>query len=156
MSPPTQPGGTLKSLTEARKALAEAQTEIQQSKEKAQIRPTHTFSPLPTFFSREAELRTLERIFSGTPSFTVIFGASSVGKTALLRQVLSRKEYHCLYFDMRISGFSDLASLYSSLCGQMEVYFETLSREDGYTEFEKEAWAFKVCNRLVPPRFRYC
>lgn len=86
----------------------------------------------------------LERIFSGPPSFTVLFGASSVGKTALLRQVLSREEYHCLHFDMRIAGFSDLASLYTSLSGQMEMYFEVLSKEEGYAEFEKESWAFKV------------
>lgn len=93
-------------------------------------------------------MRALERIFSGPPVFTVLFGASSVGKTALLRQVLSRPEYHCLHFDMRIAGFSDLASLYLSLSQQMEMYFEIVSNEEGYADFEKEAWAFKACAAL--------
>ncbi len=83
---------------------------------------------------------------SGTPSFTVLIGASSVGKTALLREVLSRETYHVFHFDLRMAGFADLGSFYGSLSRQMELYFETLSENmEGYEYFVKEAWGFKVC-----------
>ena len=62
-----------------------------------------------------------------------------------MREVLSKDKYHVLHFDLRIAGFADLASLYYSLSQQMEQYFEEVARQmDGYAEFEKEAWAFKV------------
>ncbi|KAI5116016.1 hypothetical protein M0805_004387 [Coniferiporia weirii] len=140
----TNPGETLRSLTEARKSLEEARQEIKDGRERAQLRTTHTFAPLPGFFSRPAELRTLKRILEGTPAFTILCGASSVGKTALLREVLSADRYHVLHFDLRIAGFADLCSLYLNLSGQMERYFSIISREmEGYDEFEKDAWAFK-------------
>ena len=75
----------------------------------------------------------------------MLFGASSVGKTALLRQVLSRDAYHVLHFDLRIAGFADISSLHVSFSSRMEQYFDSLSRSmEGYEEFEKEAWTFKV------------
>lgn len=136
----------MKSLTEARKSLEDARREIKETKERSQLRTTHTFAPLPGFFARPAEIQAVERALSGTPSFTVLIGASSVGKTALLREVLSRDAYHVLHFDLRIAGFADLGSLYSSLSRQMESYFETLSENvEGYEDFVKEAWGFKVC-----------
>ena len=59
--------------------------------------------------------------------------------------MLSRDAYHVLHFDLRIAGFADMSSLYLSLSKQMEQYFEEMSRiMDGYEEFEKEAWGFKV------------
>ena len=130
-------------MTDAKKSLEEARKEIQEAKERAQLHTTHTFSPFPGFFPRRAELQAIERILKGAPSFTILFGASSVGKTALLREVLSRDSYHVLHFDLRIAGFADLASLYMSLNRQMEQYFYELSRMDGYHEFEKEGWGFK-------------
>jgi len=141
-----QPADTLRSLSEARRLLEETRQEMRENRERAQMRPPHTFSPLPGFFSRPAEIRALESSLEGIPSFTVLFGASSVGKTALLREVLSRDKFHVLHFDLRIAGFADLASLYFSLAAQMEQYWEALSRDvEGYEEFEKEAWPFKVC-----------
>lgn len=136
----------MRSLTESRRLLQEARDEIQQNRERSQLRPTHTFSPLPNLFPRPAEVSAIERTLEGPPSFTVLFGASSVGKTALLREVLSRDIYHVLHFDLRIAGFADLGSLYASLSRQMELYFESMSKiMEGYEDFEKEAWAFKVC-----------
>lgn len=140
------PSETLRSLTESKKMLAEARQELAEARERAQLSPTHTFSPLPGFFDRPAELKAIERALQGEPSFTVLFGASSVGKTALLRQVLTRSKYHVLHFDLRIAGFADLASLYMSLNQQMEAYFMAIAEDPempGYKEFEKEAWAFK-------------
>jgi AAA+ ATPase superfamily predicted ATPase len=88
------------------------------------------------------------------PAFTVLFGSSSVGKTALLRQVLSDSDkYHVLHFDLRIAGFADLSSLYFSLSQQLESYFavipEQMGSEWGWDEFEKESWAFKVSRKTV-------
>lgn len=65
-------------------------------------------------------------------------------QTALLREVLSRENYHVLHFDLRIAGFADLSSLYMSLSQQMEQYFEEIAKLEGYEEFEREAWGFKV------------
>lgn len=55
-----------------------------------------------------------------------------------------------LHFDLRIAGFADLSSLYSSLSQQMEQYFEEVSKNmEGYEVFEKEAWSFKVCLSII-------
>lgn len=112
--------------------LEETRQELAESRERAQLGPTHTFAPLPGFYDRPAEVKAIQRTLRGEPSFTVLFGASSVGKvctpflvtptpterviqTALLRQVLTSSEFHVLHFDLRIAGFADLASLYLSL-----------------------------------------
>ncbi|KAG9226736.1 hypothetical protein CCMSSC00406_0008436 [Pleurotus cornucopiae] len=140
----TNPAETVRSLTESKRLLEEARREIEENRERAQIRPKHTFSRLPGFFPRKAEMTAIERALAGEPSFTVIFGASSVGKTALLREVLSNPKYHVLHFDLRIAGFADLGSLYQSLSQQMEQYFEEIAKQmEGYEDFEKEAWSFK-------------
>ncbi|KAJ4489957.1 hypothetical protein J3R30DRAFT_3278378 [Lentinula aciculospora] len=140
----TNPAETVRSLTESKRLLEEARQEINENRERSQIRPKHTFSRLPGFFARRAEALAIQRILEGEPAFTVLFGASSVGKTALLREVLCRDSYHVLHFDLRIAGFADLASLYMSLSRQMEQYFEAMSTQmEGYKEFEKEAWSFK-------------
>ncbi|KAG6811758.1 hypothetical protein H0H92_005955 [Tricholoma furcatifolium] len=149
----SNPAETVRSLTESRRLLEEARREIAESRERAQLRPKHTFSRLPGFFPRHREVQAVERALSGEPSFTVLFGASSTGKTALLREVLSREQYHVLHFDLRISGFADLSSLYLSLSQQMELYFEEISnRMPGYEEFEKEAWSFKFDRQNVQGR----
>ena len=134
-----QPGQTLKSLTEAKNLLEQTRNELTEAKERAQIKPTHTFSPLPPsiFFPRPTEVRAVENALMGQPSWTVVFGASSTGKvccvsiafpscflsapiygrfqTAILRHVLSNPRYHVLHFDLRIAGFADLAGLHMSL-----------------------------------------
>ncbi|GAA6013326.1 hypothetical protein JCM10207_000856 [Rhodosporidiobolus poonsookiae] len=141
------PTEVLRSLSESKKLLEEARQELQEAKERSQIPTSHTFSPLPGFFNRPNEIKAIERALGSVPAFTVLFGASSTGKTALLRQVLSSDRYHILSFDLRISGFADLASLYFSLSTQLESYFaaipDLLGREYGWGEFEKESWAFK-------------
>ena len=108
-------------------------------------------------------MQAIERALRDEPSFTIVYGASSTGKvcvipvspsptvdfvaclqTALLREVLSQEKYHVLHFDLRIAGFADLASLYLSLNQQMEQYFEEIAKMEGYEEFKREAWSFKV------------
>ncbi|KAK6974961.1 hypothetical protein R3P38DRAFT_567656 [Favolaschia claudopus] len=139
----TNPAETVRSLTESKRLLDEARRDLSEQKERSQLRVKHTFSRYPGFFPRTAETRILEQVLEGEPSFTVLFGASSVGKTAILREVLCGEEYHVLHFDLRIAGFADLASLYTSLSQQMEQYFEEIGKIDGYEEFEKESWGFK-------------
>ncbi|KAJ7625098.1 hypothetical protein DFH06DRAFT_1008378 [Mycena polygramma] len=139
----TNPAETVRSLTESKRLLDEARREISENKERAQLRVKHTFSRYPGFFSRPAEAHILVQVLEGEPSFTVLFGASSVGKTALLREVLCSESYHVLHFDLRIAGFADLASLYTSLSQQMEQFFDEIGKIAGYEDFEKEAWGFK-------------
>ncbi|KAH9813930.1 hypothetical protein DFH28DRAFT_328430 [Melampsora americana] len=138
------PGETLRSLADSKRLLEETRAEMLEQQERAQIPPKHTFSPLPGFYHREKEIKALETCLSSVPNFTVIFGGSSVGKTALLRQVLTHERYHVIHFDLRIAGFADLSSLFFSLSAQMEQFFVNLaSRLEGYDTFETEALAFK-------------
>jgi len=78
-----QPSETVRSLTESKKLLEEARTEMKESRERSQLRTKHTFSRLPGFFPRKAEMLAIERAMEGEPSFTILFGASSVGKASL-------------------------------------------------------------------------
>ncbi|KAG0144902.1 hypothetical protein CROQUDRAFT_46573 [Cronartium quercuum f. sp. fusiforme G11] len=138
------PGETLRSLADSKRLLEETRAEMLEQHERAQIPPKHTFSPLPGFYHREKEIKVVETCLSSVPNFTVVFGGTSVGKTALLRQVLTHERYHVLHFDLRIAGFADLPSLFFSLSCQMEQFFVDLaSKLEGYDTFETEALAFK-------------
>ncbi|KAI9607642.1 hypothetical protein KEM48_003552 [Puccinia striiformis f. sp. tritici PST-130] len=120
------PGETIRSLAESK------------------LPPKHTFAPPPGLQYREKEVKVLKTCLSSIPNFTVIFGGTSVGKTALLRQVLTHERYHVIHFDLRMAGFADVSSLFFSFSRQMEQYFVSLaSRLEGYEIFEKEALAFK-------------
>ncbi|KAH0831186.1 hypothetical protein J3R83DRAFT_13763 [Lanmaoa asiatica] len=128
------PSETARSLTESRRLLEEARKEIIEERELPRLRIKHAVARLPEFLPREAELRVIERALEGEPSFT----------TALLREVLSRDRFHVLHFDLRIPGFADVSSLYTSLSQQMERYFEDVSTNmPGFEEFRREACAFK-------------
>lgn len=82
-----QPSDTVRSLTESKRLLEEARKEINEERERSQLRTKHTFSRLPGFLPREAEIRAIERALDGEPSFTVLFGASSVGKVCRHRDM---------------------------------------------------------------------
>ncbi|OAV93664.1 hypothetical protein PTTG_27245 [Puccinia triticina 1-1 BBBD Race 1] len=138
------PGETVRSLAESKRLLEETRAEMLEQKERDSIPPKHTFSPLPGLQYREQEVKVLKTCLSSIPNFTVIFGGTSVGKTALLRQVLTDERYHVIHFDLRMAGFADVSSLFFSFSWQMEQYFVSLaSRLEGYDPFEKEALAFK-------------
>ncbi|KAF8556617.1 hypothetical protein OG21DRAFT_1506373 [Imleria badia] len=138
------PSETARSLTESKRLLEEARKEMTEEREIPRLRIKHAVTRLPGFLPRDAELRVIERALEGEPSFTVLFGASAVGKTALLREVLSRDRFHVLHFDLRIPGFADVSSLYISLSQQMERYFDDVATKmPGFEEFRKEACAFK-------------
>jgi hypothetical protein len=135
----TQPAETIKQLNESKELLQKARDDLKLRQEAKQIPRKHTFAKLPGFHGREREQRLLKRILKGNPAFSVIFGATSVGKTALLREVLAGDGYHVLKFDLRISGFADLRSLYVTLCQQFQQFFEEIGHED----VQKNALIFK-------------
>ena len=81
----SQPSETLRSLTESKKMLEETRRELADARERSQLTPTHTFSAFPGFYDRPAELKAISRALEGEPSFTVLFGASSVGKVWRMR-----------------------------------------------------------------------
>ena len=79
----TQPAETVRSLAESKKLLDEAHKEINESRSCSPLRTKHTITRLPGFFPRKAEMFALERALEGEPSFTILCGASSVGKVRL-------------------------------------------------------------------------
>ena len=64
--------------------LEETRRELAEARERAQLTPPHTFSPLPNFYRRPAETKAIESALEGDPAFTILFGASSVGKVGRL------------------------------------------------------------------------
>ena len=78
-----QPSETVRSLTESENLLEDAHAEMRENKEHSQLRPKHTFLRLPELFPCKAEMLTIKCAMEGEPSFTVLFGASSVGKASL-------------------------------------------------------------------------
>lgn len=123
----TNPAETLRQLNESKDMLKKAKEDLELSREAKKIPRKHTFSKLPGFHGRQNEQALLRRILSNTPKLSVIFGATSVGKTALLREVLAGDDFYVIKFDLRISGFADLRTLYIALCEQFQMFFEDVS-----------------------------
>ncbi len=145
----SNPFETLKQLDESRQLLEKTRVDLKESFEKRQIPPLRTFSPLPGFFKRRREMEVLTRILSGVPTFLVMFGGTSVGKTALLREVLSQERYHVVYFDLRVAGSADLKSLFFALTVQFENLFTKVAEEKGYEDFNSQALSFKHARRDI-------
>jgi hypothetical protein len=113
-----QPASTLRSLTESRQLLEDARREIVETRERAQLRPSHTFSRLPNFFPRPAELQAVGRALEEEPCFSVLFGASSVGKVI-------RTFFHSLSFALKF--FRRLPSCDSCLRPTSIMSFTSIS-----------------------------
>lgn len=118
------PAETIRQLKETKELLSKAREEAELKNEKKKIPKKHTFSKLPGFHGRETEQALLRKVLGGSPQMNVVFGATSVGKTALLREVLATDDYYVIKFDLRISGFADLKSLYIALCEQFNMFFQ--------------------------------
>ena len=118
------PAETIRQLKESRELLTKAKEEAALRNEAKRIPKKHTFSKLPGFHGRATEQALLRKVLAGNPQMNVIFGATSVGKTALLREVLASDDYFVIKFDLRISGFADLRSLYLALCEQFKNVFD--------------------------------
>ncbi|CCG83165.1 protein of unknown function [Taphrina deformans PYCC 5710] len=124
------PAETIRQLNDSKDLLQKAKEQSQLKKEREKIPPKHTFAKLPGFHGREKEQKLLRKILSSNPQLNVIFGATSVGKTALLREVLASDDFHVVKFDLRISGFADLRTLYLSLCEQFQSFFSEMNNEE--------------------------
>ena len=124
------PAETLRQLNESREMLQKARDDIELAREAKKIPKKHTFSKLPGFHGRKNEIARLHKVLNGEPKMTVIFGATSVGKTALLREVLAGGDYWVVKFDLRISGFADLRTLYRALCEQFQTFFTEVCRAE--------------------------
>ncbi|EME42217.1 hypothetical protein DOTSEDRAFT_73138 [Dothistroma septosporum NZE10] len=133
------PAETLRQLNESKEVLRKAKEDHELTQEAKKIPRKHTFSKLPGFHGRRNEQALLRRILSNDPRLSVIFGATSVGKTALLREVLATDDFYVIKFDLRISGFADLRTLYLTLCEQFERFFEEMHDE----EMDKSKLTFK-------------
>lgn len=133
------PAETIRQLNESKDLLNKAREENQLKTEAKRIPKKHTFQKFPSFHGREAEKAILRQIFAGNPQMNVLFGATSVGKTALLREVLATDDFFVIKFDLRISGFADLRSLYYALCEQFQSLFDEMRDE----EMAKLSIAFK-------------
>lgn len=123
------PAETLRQLNDSKAMLEKAKEDHRLREEAKRIPPKHTFSKLPGFYGRNKEQILLRRILFNTPKMSVIFGVTSVGKTALLREVLATNDFFVVKFDLRISGFADLRSLYIVLCEQFERFFTEMKHE---------------------------
>ncbi|RDW79358.1 hypothetical protein BP6252_03996 [Coleophoma cylindrospora] len=133
------PAETIRQLKESKELLLKAREESELKNEKKKIPKKHTFSKLPGFHGRETEQDLLRKILAANPQMNVVFGATSVGKTALLRQVLATDDYYVIKFDLRISGFADLRSLYVAMCDQFNMFFQEMHDE----EMDKNSITFK-------------
>jgi len=78
-------------LTESKRQLAEIHHELAENRE-YNFYPNHSFTRLPGFFPRNAEMQTLERTLGGEPTFMVVLGASSVGKVGLIQPLSLQKK----------------------------------------------------------------
>ncbi|KZT53895.1 hypothetical protein CALCODRAFT_485985 [Calocera cornea HHB12733] len=141
----TAPGQTLQQLSDVRKELQNAKAEMDEAKERDRLPPVRTFVQAEGYFPRKKEEAVVRRILEGPPEFTVIFGATSVGKTAMLRHILTSPRYFVLPLDLRIAGFADPQSMYFALSMQFEQYFLQLGDLlEGYKEeCENIALSFK-------------
>ncbi|ODV92052.1 hypothetical protein CANCADRAFT_81680 [Tortispora caseinolytica NRRL Y-17796] len=123
----SNPVDIIRQLDESRKLLESTREELQASYERLTIPQTETFSPLPGFFPRKVELASLRSCLESQPAFTVLFGGSSTGKTALLRQVLSKPDQFLLVsFDLRLPGFSNIQGMYMSFSMKFEELFNRI------------------------------
>ncbi|BFZ54893.1 hypothetical protein PYCC9005_001930 [Savitreella phatthalungensis] len=135
----SNPAETLRQINESKQMLKDAKEELQNTHEQRRIPRKHTFSKLPGFHGRKHEQTLLRRILNSDPALTLLFGGTSVGKTALLRQVLTGDEFFVVNMDLRISGFANTRTLFVSLAEQFERFFDSMDHE----EMHRHALTFK-------------
>lgn len=83
------PFDTIRQIKNTKKMLEDAKEEFMEQYELSKVPRVNTFQPFPDFYTRARETRAIQKALITQPSFLVVFGGSSVGKTALLRKVLS-------------------------------------------------------------------
>lgn len=83
------PFDTIRQIKNTKKMLEDAKEEFMEQYELSKVPRVNTFQPFPDFYKRARETRAIQKALITQPSFLVVFGGSSVGKTALLRKILS-------------------------------------------------------------------
>ncbi|CAG8443452.1 10935_t:CDS:2 [Funneliformis caledonium] len=143
-----------RSLSQPQKATQELESQALATYEKIKLPITHTFNRIPGFLGREHEIRILNDLLSGDPKFLIVNGSTSVGKTSLLREVLSDDRYHVTYIDLRIPGFADLISFISEFASRLEIFFTRIaSFYPNLKVFEDEAIALRSLRLSGPESY---
>lgn len=143
------PFETIQQIKDTKKMLEDVKEDFMEQYELSKVPRVNTFEPLSGFYPRPRETEAIKKSLNTQPAFMIIFGSSSVGKTALLREVLAnpsadeddseQKKFIVMHIDLRIAGFADLTGLAIRLASQFELFFETIMttpEEDGI--FKKE------------------
>lgn len=89
----TAPFETIQQIKDTKKLIENMKEDFLDQYELSKVPRVNTFEPFPGFFPRPRETQMLKQVLATQPSFIVVFGGSSVGKTALLRQVLSNTNF---------------------------------------------------------------
>ncbi|KAL5498065.1 hypothetical protein ACEPAH_2996 [Sanghuangporus vaninii] len=159
----TNPSDTLNQLSETRRALRKAQRDLRlRASISSWYIPPHSyfFPSLPhapvlqsiPLLQRQSESFAMDKIFSGPPSFSVLYGSTHVGKTTLLREVLKNEEkYFVLWLDLKILGGDGVGGLLLGLASALEMFLEETELDEGLDdqEFEKLCRAIKHERRFL-------
>lgn len=89
----TAPFETIQQIKDTKKMIENMKEDFLEQYELSKVPRVNTFEPFPGFYPRLRETQVIKQTLATQPSFLVVFGGSSVGKTALLRQVLSNEDY---------------------------------------------------------------
>ncbi|GBC03954.1 hypothetical protein RclHR1_05410010 [Rhizophagus clarus] len=136
------------------KATQELETQALSTYEKLKFPITHTFNKTPGFLGREKEIRMINELLSEDPKFLVVNGSESVGKTALVREILASSQYHVIYIDTRVSGFADVRSFTSEFSTHLESFFnQIVSYYPNLKVFRDVSISFKSLRLSGPESF---
>ncbi|RGB30612.1 Archaeal ATPase-domain-containing protein [Rhizophagus diaphanus] len=136
------------------KATQELESQALSTYEKIKLPITHTFNKTPGFLGREKEIHVINDLLSRDPKFLIVNGSESVGKTALLREILSNNRYHVIYIDTRVSGFADVRSFTTEFATHLESFFnQIVSYYPNLKVFRDVSIAFKSLRLSGPESF---
>ncbi|CAG8435715.1 6211_t:CDS:2 [Diversispora eburnea] len=126
----------LENLDKPKKTIQEIKVQALETYEKFNCPSTHTFNKTPNFVGREKEKIVIEEILNNSFKWIVVSGVERVGKTALLREILSDDKYNVIHFDLRIPGFANLHSFVTEFSYRIETFLLRLSENQ---QFDKES-----------------
>ncbi|CAB4424634.1 unnamed protein product [Rhizophagus irregularis] len=136
------------------KATQELESQALSTYEKIKLPITHTFNKTPGFLGREKEILVINDLLSRDPKFLIVNGSESVGKTALLREILASNQYHVIYIDTRVSGFADVRSFTTEFATHLESFFnQIVSYYPNLKVFRDVSIAFKSLRLSGPESF---
>ncbi|RHZ76013.1 hypothetical protein Glove_208g106 [Diversispora epigaea] len=119
----------LENLDKPKKTIQEIKVQALETYEKFNHPSTHAFNKTPNFVGREKEKIVIEEILSNNFKWIVVSGAERVGKTALLREILSDDKYNVIHFDLRVPGFANLHSFVTEFSYRIETFLLRFSED---------------------------